>query len=66
MQDIINLPLSFLEYYHQESVQNPFYSTPQKIEKQKEILGRLRQKGGIGEDKEVAVKQQDMKYFSLN
>lgn len=64
--EIVTVPLSYLEYYHNESKQNPFYSTPEKIAQQEEILAQLRKKGGAGEDKEVALKKSELEVFRLN
>lgn len=64
--DILTVPLSYLHYYHNESVKNPHYTTEQNVHKQKEILVTLKKKGGIGEDQEVAIKRKDLDYFKLH
>ena len=63
--DIVLVPLSYLEYYHSESKQNPFYSSPEKIQKQEEILHKLKEKGGVGEDSEIAIKRSELEVFQL-
>lgn len=63
--DILLVPLSYLEYYHAESLNNSHYTTQLKLQKQQEVLKTLRKKGGIGEDCEVAIKQKDLTYFTL-
>lgn len=65
MDEIVVVPLSYLQHYHQESLQNPQYSTDFKQHKQREILTKLKKKGGVGEDEEVALKKSDLRYFQL-
>lgn len=65
MNEIITVPLSYLEYYHRESLDNPSYSTETNIRKQEEIIHSLKKKGGTGEDNEVAMKKSDLYYFQL-
>lgn len=65
MSDIISVPLSYLEYYHMESIKNPHYSTESNIAKQSDILDFLNKKGGVGEDSEIAMKKSDLMLFRL-
>lgn len=65
LADIVVVPLSYLEHYHQESKQNTFYSSVEKVNNQAEILSRLKEKGGTGEDQEVSLTRGELKQFQL-
>lgn len=65
MEEIIIVPLSYLEYYHRESLDNPCYASEFNIIKQEEIIHSLKKKGGVGEDNEVAMRKSDLQFFSL-
>ena len=65
MKDIITVPMSYLQYYHEESVKNPHYTTEEKIQKQIEIMEKMKKKGGIGLDDEVAIKTKELACFNL-
>lgn len=65
MSEIISVPLSYLEYYHMECIQNPHYSTESNIAKQMDILALLKKKGGIDEDNEIAMNKSDLMFFKL-
>lgn len=66
MPDISIVSLSYLEYYHMESMKKQgAYSDELSVQKQSEIIEKLKLKRGNREDDDVALKTSDLQYFAL-
>lgn len=64
---LVEVPLSLLQYYHQENLQNPHYTTEEKLQEQEEIMTKvLAQYQNSGEeDPMITLTQRTYSNFSL-
>lgn len=62
---LVTVPRSLLQYYHQESLQNPFYTTAEKLAKQEKVLNQAEKKHTGELDPEITLTLEAYQSFDL-